>query len=52
MDHLDGILHIDIADEILVMSSEERKKYRQTHGYHIVSELGEFEELLKNGKKM
>ena len=27
MDHLDGILHIDIAEEVLQMPREERKKY-------------------------
>lgn len=45
IDHLDGILHIDIADEVLLMSREERKKFRQTHDYNIVSKTGDFEEL-------
>ena len=27
MDHLDGILHMDIADEVLVMTREERKEF-------------------------
>jgi len=48
MDHLDGILHMDIADEVLVMPGEERKKFRQTHGYNIIFKNGNFEELLKN----
>lgn len=52
MDHLDGILHIDIADEVLVMSKEERKKFRQSHGYNIISKDGKFEELLKDIKSL
>ena len=48
MDHLDGILHMDIADEILIMAKEERKKFRQTHGYNIVSKTGNFENLKKD----
>lgn len=47
MDHLDGVLHMDIADEILIMPKEERKKFRQTHGYNIVSKIGDFEDLIK-----
>ena len=50
MDHLDGILHIDIADELLMMSREERKLFRQTHGYNIVSKTGDYEKLLKENK--
>lgn len=52
MDHLDGILHMDIADEVLVMPREERKKFRQTHGYNIISKNGKFEELLKDTKSL
>ena len=52
MDHLDGILHIDIAEEILQMPSEERKKWRQTHNYKIYHKKGEYESLKnKNTKK-
>ena len=45
MDHLDGILHIDIAEEVKEMNREERKKWRQTHGYQIYSQNGSYEEL-------
>ena len=45
MDHLDGVLHMDIADEVLIMSREERKQFRQEHGYNIVSRSGDFEKL-------
>lgn len=51
MDHLDGILHIDIAEEIINMPKEERKKWRQTHGYEIYSKTGKYEELIKQEKK-
>ena len=47
MDHLDGVLHMDIADEVLTMAREERKNFRQTHGYNIVSKIGDFEDLIK-----
>ena len=48
LDHLDGILHIDIAEELLVMTPEERKVFRQTHNYNILSKTGKYEELLNN----
>ena len=47
MDHLDGILHIDIAEEVLQMPREERKKWRQIHGYQVFHKTGEYG-LLKN----
>ncbi len=50
MDHLDGILHIDIADEVIVMPFEERKVFRQTHGYRIISKDGDYDKLMKKGK--
>lgn len=52
MDHLDGILHMDIADEVLVMTREERKIFRKTHGYNIISKNGNFEDLLKDTKHL
>ncbi len=42
-DHLNGILHIDIAEKILIMNQEERKEYRKTHGYEIISTEGDFQ---------
>lgn len=47
MDHLDGLLHMDIADEVLVMTDEERKEFRKTHGYNIISKKGNYDELIK-----
>lgn len=41
IDHLDGILHIDIASEILQMEKEERKAWRKTHPYKIIRKDGE-----------
>ena len=49
MDHLDGILHIDIAEEVLQMPAEERKIWRQSHGYKIYSKTGNYD-LLKQDK--
>lgn len=48
MDHLDGILHMDIADEVLEMPQEERKLFRQSHPYNIVSKTGRYQDLLQN----
>lgn len=52
IDHLDGILHMDIAEEILVMPAEERKAFRrQGHDYFIYTKKGKYEDLLKKGIK-
>lgn len=40
IDHLNGILHIDIAEELLHLSVEERKKFRQIHNYKILRKTG------------
>ena len=50
-DHLDGILHIDIAEEVIEMPVEERRKWRQNHGYVIFYKDGNFEILKKNKVK-
>lgn len=46
MDHLDGILHMDKAEELLIMSQEERKKFRLEHNYKIISKEKEYTKLL------
>ncbi len=51
-DHLDGIMHIDIADQTLPMPVEKRKKWRQTHDYNIIAKDGDFDGLLKREKKL
>lgn len=48
IDHLDGILHMDIAEEVLIMTREERTKFRQIHGYNITTKIGKYEDLIKN----
>lgn len=47
MDHLDGILHIDIAEKVLVMSADERREYRKTHDYKIISKTENYKKLVK-----
>ena len=37
LDHLDGILHMDVAEEVIQMPAEERKEFRKLHPYEIVS---------------
>ena len=42
IDHLDGILHIDIADEVMVGTKEERVELRKKEGYTVISETGDY----------
>ena len=52
-DHLDGILHMDKALEVLVMDKEERKEFRKEHPYEVFSKDGDFLELEKgHGKRL
>lgn len=37
LDHLDGILHMDVAEEVIQMPAEERKEFRKLHPYKIIS---------------
>lgn len=48
MDHLDGILHMDKSLEVINMPQEERKIFRKTHEYNIISKVGNYEKLMKN----
>lgn len=48
IDHLDGILHMDIAEEVLEATKEERIALRKRDGYQILSEDGIYEELKLN----
>lgn len=45
IDHLDGILHIDIADEVIKGTKEERIALRKKDGYGIISKIGDYEQL-------
>lgn len=51
IDHLDGILHIDIAEELYQMPAEERKAWRINHGYNIYSKTGDYEVLRRENSK-
>ena len=46
-DHLDGILHMDKALEVLVMEKEERKEFRKEHPYEVYRKEGGLLELEK-----
>ena len=52
LDHLDGILHMDIADKVLKMPKEERKEFRKTHPYEIISKTCEYKSNITKSKKM
>ena len=45
IDHLDGILHIDIADKVIKGTKEEKIELRKKEGYTIISKTGDFEQL-------
>lgn len=51
IDHLDGTLHIDIAEEVYQMPAEERKVWRINHGYKVYSKTGDYEVLRKENSK-
>ena len=43
LDHLDGILHMDVAEEVLQMTEKKKKIFRETHPYEIISKDCEYE---------
>lgn len=45
IDHLDGILHMDIADKVVEATKEERIALRKKDGYTILSKDGIFEKM-------
>ena len=51
LDHLDGILHMDIAEELLQMDKDERKEFRKTHPYEIISKTCEYDAPQKRLRK-
>lgn len=51
LDHLDGILHIDIAEEVIEMPANEREIWRQSHEYKIYQKDGDYDSLRDKGKK-
>ena len=50
-DHLDGILHMDKALEVIKMDKEERKEFRKENPYEVFSKDGDFLELEKSRGK-
>ena len=52
LDHLDGILHMDIAEEVINIPREERKAYREKHPYEVISKTCDYDEIfMKKLKK-
>ncbi len=47
LDHLDGVLHIDIVEEIKNMKKKERKKFRKLHPYEIISKEEPVKKIVK-----
>ena len=45
LDHLDGILHMDIAEQVLNMPKEKRKEFREQHPYEIISKTCDYDNL-------
>lgn len=45
--HLDGIFHMDIAEEVLNMTPEKRKAYRKEHPYEVISKTCDYDIKLK-----
>lgn len=52
LDHLDGILHMDIAEEILIMSKEKRKEFRKNNPYEIISKNGDYDSITHKLKQL
>ena len=47
LDHLDGVLHMDIAEQVLNMPKEERKVFRKRHPYEIISKDCDYDKAIK-----
>lgn len=46
IDHLDGILHMDIAEEVINVPKEKRREFWNNHkSYVIISKTGKYEDL-------
>lgn len=46
-DHLEGILHMDVGENILVLESdEEKKEERKKHPYQVISKTGKYERIV------
>lgn len=51
LDHLDGILHMDIAEEVQELEKEQRKEFRKEHPYEIISKTCDYNEFEMSKKK-
>ena len=47
LDHLDGILHMDIAEQVLNVPKEKRKEFRKQHPYKIISKTCNYDNIKK-----
>ena len=47
MDHLDGVLHIDVSEELLYIPAEERRELRKKYPYKICFKTGDYDLLKK-----
>lgn len=45
IDHLDGVLHIDISDKVIIGNKEEKIELRKKEGYTLISKTGDYEQL-------
>lgn len=45
-DHLEGILHMDVGESILILSDEEKKEERKKHPYQVISKTGKYERVV------
>ena len=43
LDHLDGILHMDVAEKVIIMPREKRKEFRKKHPYKIISKTCKYD---------
>lgn len=50
-DHLNGVLHMDIAIEVIRMTDKEKKKYRNEHPYEIIDKDYIWDEEKEDNKK-
>ena len=51
LDHLDGILHMDVAEKVLMMPREKRKEFRKKHPYEIISKTCDYDDNIRKVKK-
>lgn len=47
LDHLDGILHMDIAEKVISLPTEERNAFREQHPYQIISKDCDYNDISK-----